>query len=398
MVVNDKTDQKNEGGFTRGGGGGGANTHAGPCFQAYVTNLEQPEAKRRCMEDLERVRSLLQSLDFLEAVVNGFVEADVNLSGRLTLDEFVPVAAAVVSAHFDEIISISTMCRLFNEFDADCDGTIDVLEYETFVKYLIALVTRRRCEATAESVKWTSSETNLAVARRKELEQKIASCPEEHTRAECSVLLEALDAATSHPDFVVGVASSFLTADFSGDGRLALEEFAPAAVDAIHRFLPKRSAGSAGGGGDGADGVDDGNGSGKVVTPEQVIGLFSAFDMDKDGTLDTSEFVLFVQWMMVCTVSDDVDVILAEEEERRRIRGEEKAAEAREAHVETTEERVQRLQDEAHVAERLVDAIIEEVQQERIAEVEAEEAEEFARVRDASIAAEVAAAAAGVAT
>jgi hypothetical protein len=54
---------------------------------------------------------------------------------------------------------------------------------------------------------------------------------------------------------------------------------------------------------------------------------------------------------------------------------------------------------EAHVAERLVDEMIDQVQRERVAEAEAaeaEEAEEAAAARDAAIAAEVAAAAAGV--
>jgi Ca2+-binding EF-hand superfamily protein len=211
-------------------------------------------------------------------------------------------------------------------YNLDCDGSIDVVEYETFVKYLVATVTRRRCEAVAETVKWTSSDTNLAVSRRKDLEQKIASIPEEFVRAECSQLLGELDAAMSHPEFFVSVAASFLTADFSGDGRLAPEEFAPAAVDAIRRFLPGSAA--------------------SATTPQQVGGLFGAFDMDGDGTLDTNEFVLFVQWVMVSTVGDDVDKICSAEEERRRIRAEEGTAKAREAHVETTEERVARLQDE----------------------------------------------------
>ena len=104
-------------GMTAGAEGSAADA----AFQAlveFVTSLEQPEAKRRCMADLERVRDLLRSMEFLEAVVNGFVDVDANLSGRLTLDEFAPVAAAAVSAHFDELISVSTLCRLFDAFDA----------------------------------------------------------------------------------------------------------------------------------------------------------------------------------------------------------------------------------------------------------------------------------------
>jgi len=65
--------------------------------------------------------------------------------------------------------------------------------------------------------------------------------------------------------------------------------------------------------------------------------------------------------------------------------------------VETTEERVQRLQNQAHAAELLVDELVEEIEQERIAEAETAEAAKTARARDAAIDAEVAAAAAGFA-
>ena len=80
-------------------------TAADVAFQelaAFVTMLDQPEAKRRCIESFEQTRELLQSMNFLEAVVNGFVAADVNLSGQLSVDEFAPVAAAAISTHLDE--------------------------------------------------------------------------------------------------------------------------------------------------------------------------------------------------------------------------------------------------------------------------------------------------------
>jgi hypothetical protein len=73
--------------------------------------------------------------------------------------------------------------------------------------------------------------------------------------------------------------------DFSSDGRLAPEEFATAAADAIHRLSP----GSTG----------DASTS---TTPEQVSGLFRAFDVHGDGKLNMNEFVLFVQWVMVSKV------------------------------------------------------------------------------------------------
>jgi len=85
------------------------------------------------------------------------------------------------------------------------------------------------------------------------------------------------------------------------------------------------------------------------------------------------------------------------EEERRRIRVEQGAATVRGSRVETTEERVQRLQNQAHAAELLVDELVEEIEQERIAEAETAEAAKTARARDAAIDAEVAAAAAGFA-
>ena len=33
-----------------------------------------------------------------------FVAADVNLSGRLTLDEFTPLAGDLIGRHFDEVL------------------------------------------------------------------------------------------------------------------------------------------------------------------------------------------------------------------------------------------------------------------------------------------------------
>ena len=186
--------------------------------------------------------------------------------------------------------------------------------------------------------------------------------------------MDRLDSAIAHSDFTMGVASSFLTADVSGDGKLEPAEFAPAAINSVRRFLPTAAEG---------------------MTPAEVSGLFGAFDMDGDGTLNVSEFVLFVQWVMVSTVAADVDKILELEEDRRRKSAEQREAEARESHVETKDERLQRLNDEAHVAELLVDQIIEEVQRDRVSEVEAIEAAEAAAARDAAVAAEVAAAAAG---
>ena len=65
---------------------------------------------------------LLRSSTFSEAVVGGFMEADVNMRGRLMVDEFAPIAAAAVHAHLDERIRVSTLAKLFDAFDADCDG------------------------------------------------------------------------------------------------------------------------------------------------------------------------------------------------------------------------------------------------------------------------------------
>jgi len=40
----------------------------------------------------------------------------------------------------------ATLVKLFETFDADHSGTMDVVEFETFTKYLVALVSKRRCE------------------------------------------------------------------------------------------------------------------------------------------------------------------------------------------------------------------------------------------------------------
>jgi hypothetical protein len=48
------------------------------------------------MADLEQVGILLRSDQFLDDIVSGFLAADVNLSGRLTLDEFAPLAGRVL--------------------------------------------------------------------------------------------------------------------------------------------------------------------------------------------------------------------------------------------------------------------------------------------------------------
>ena len=63
------------------------------------------------------------------------MQADVNNSGRLTLDEFAPVAVAVVGRHLDEVLGISTLLSLFGAFDADCDGRATLAPVH-FLRYL----------------------------------------------------------------------------------------------------------------------------------------------------------------------------------------------------------------------------------------------------------------------
>jgi len=75
------------------------------------------------------------------------------------------------------------------------DGSIDVAEYKTFIKFLVATVTRRRCEAAVAAAKCSSPGSNPAGYCREKLGKKIAAIPQASVRAECSKLLDALDAA-----------------------------------------------------------------------------------------------------------------------------------------------------------------------------------------------------------
>ena len=58
--------------------------------------------------------------------------------------------------------------------------------------------------AVVTSVKWSSPQSNPAVARRAELEATIAAIPYDDTREECAHLLSGLDAAMGESEFVVG--------------------------------------------------------------------------------------------------------------------------------------------------------------------------------------------------
>jgi hypothetical protein len=70
-----------------------------------------------------------------------------------------------------------------------------VAEYKTFIKFLVATVTRRRCEAAVAAAKCSSPGSNPAGYCREKLGKKIAAIPQASVRAECSKLLDALDAA-----------------------------------------------------------------------------------------------------------------------------------------------------------------------------------------------------------
>ena len=55
----------------------------------------------------------------------------------------VPLNPRSVPLRLGEVIDMRTTVKLFMGFDADQSGTIDVVEYEAFVKYLVALVTQQ---------------------------------------------------------------------------------------------------------------------------------------------------------------------------------------------------------------------------------------------------------------
>ena len=184
-----------------------------------TASLTNPNAKAKVDAAVQEAVVMVDSEQLREGCAKAFRAADTDRGGSLSILEFGPCARQLFTDTVGWSLPDKTLVYLFQQFDANKDGSLSIDEFHDFFRYLVLVVTKVKSEGFRDAESMPAPEGTLPFVEFEALNATVDALREgTDAKARCMARLEELTAMLHSEDFVSQTIAAFKWADADGSG------------------------------------------------------------------------------------------------------------------------------------------------------------------------------------
>lgn len=248
-----------------------------------IMSIEDEDRREAALEVAQRVSKQFQDPTFRAGVAQVFCKA-CDSYGMLAFDDFVELATGFLMASFEEPPSHKKMRMMFDAFDADSNGMVDLDEFDTFLGYVSLMVCAMAAEEVSDAL---STVGGMPISLKKitktsieygfeQLQKCIQSMDEVEGELVTGLVARVQDSLMSST-YINGAVARF-TSLCNAVGELAFDQFVILIIPQLKQVQEE------------------------PLTMGQLRVLFERFDADGNERIDVEEYQVFLGFvaLQVC--------------------------------------------------------------------------------------------------